>query len=189
MLLFTGLFLAGCTQSGSATPSPAIQPSTGGVDVAVSEKAVSKGDKVAVDYAGWTKDDGKVFDTSLKEEAVKANLTLRPSYTPLEFTVGVGQMIAGFDKGVVGMKVGEQKEVVITPEAGYGLPKPELIQQVPLDVLNKSGINASVGLKVYTPQGAQGTIIKVAGGNATVDFNHFLAGKTLVFKIILRKIG
>ena len=78
-----------------------------------------KGDTVAVDYVG-TLDNGTAFDTSIKEEAQKAGLPLRDSYAPLEFTVGEGQMIAGFDNAVVGMKVGEEKNVHLTPSEAYG---------------------------------------------------------------------
>ncbi|MFH1056909.1 MAG: FKBP-type peptidyl-prolyl cis-trans isomerase, partial [Candidatus Micrarchaeota archaeon] len=63
---------------------------------------VERGDLVAVDYLG-TLDDGTVFDTSIKVEAEKAGLPLRTSYEPLEFTVGAGQMIKGFDDAGVGL--------------------------------------------------------------------------------------
>ena len=81
--------------------------------------AAQKGDTVAVDYVG-TLDDGTVFDTSIREEAIKAGLPLRSSYSPLEFTAGAGQMIAGFDAAVIGMKVGEEKNVHLTPSEAYG---------------------------------------------------------------------
>ena len=67
---------------------------------------VKKGDKVKVHYTGLL-EDGSVFDSSEGKD-------------PLEFTVGAGQMIKGFDNGVIGMEVGEEKEIKIPPEEAYG---------------------------------------------------------------------
>lgn len=83
-------------------------------------RAVKEGDTVAVDYVGKL-EDGTVFDTSVKSIAEKTP-EYNPSrdYSPLLFTVGAGQMIKGFDKGVVGMKVGEKRTLRIPPEEAYG---------------------------------------------------------------------
>ena len=93
-------------------------------------KTAAKGDNVSVDYVG-SFDDGTVFDTSLQEEAVKAGLPLRGSYAPLEFVVGAGQMISGFDAAVVGLKEGEEKAVHLTAAEAYGEKRADLIAQVP----------------------------------------------------------
>ena len=71
-------------------------------------KGVVTGDTVTVNYKGWL-DDGTVFDTSKK-----------PGRTPFEFTVGAGQVIKGWDKGLVGMKVGGVRELTIPASMGYG---------------------------------------------------------------------
>ncbi|HII02767.1 TPA: FKBP-type peptidyl-prolyl cis-trans isomerase, partial [Methanosarcinaceae archaeon] len=74
-----------------------------------SEKTIESGDIISVDYVGEL-EDGTVFDTSVKEVAVEAGIyNEQREYEPLTFTVGAGQMIKGFDEGVVGMKVGEEK--------------------------------------------------------------------------------
>ncbi len=73
---------------------------------------------IKVDYTGTT-DDGKVFDTSVKEVGLKAGLN-RPDYQLFEFKVGSGQVIQGFDEAVIGMGVGEKKTVIIPPEKAYG---------------------------------------------------------------------
>ncbi len=77
------------------------------------------GDTVKVDYVGTA--EGKMFDTSIKEEAEKGGIynEQRP-YEPLEFELGAGQMIAGFDKAVTGMAVGEEKTADLPPEEAYG---------------------------------------------------------------------
>lgn len=91
------------------TPSVTVAP--GVTSVLISEgngDTAVAGKTVAVNYIGRL-EDGTVFDTSLQ-----------PGRTPLTFQVGAGQMIPGFDKGVVGMKVGEQRRLTLAPEAAYG---------------------------------------------------------------------
>ena len=80
---------------------------------------VKKGDVVRVHYTG-TLLDGTQFDSSVGRN-------------PLEFTVGAGQMIAGFDAGVLGMAIGEKKTLQIDPENAYGLSNPEAIIEFPKD--------------------------------------------------------
>lgn len=99
------------------------------------ELYVVSGDTIKVDYIGMF-ENGKVFDTSLENVAkdnatyVKAlSFNYRPTgYTPLEFVVGTGQMIAGFDEAVPSMKVGDQKTVTITYDKGYGPSDPNHIK-------------------------------------------------------------
>jgi FKBP-type peptidyl-prolyl cis-trans isomerase 2 len=98
----------------------------------VSQKtAVKTGDNVSIDYIG-TFPDGTVFDTSILSVAKAHNLYSpdRP-YTPLNFTVGKGQVIKGFDEGIIGMKVGETKILTISPEKGYGNVDPAKINAFP----------------------------------------------------------
>ncbi len=152
---------------------------TGGVDL-----KAEKGDLVAVDYLG-TLENGTVFDTSIREEAVKANLPLRPEYAPLEFTVGAGQMIAGFDSAVVGMEEGNEKTVTLKPEDAYGEVNPEYVVDIP-----KANVPPEVkeGSQLMASNGMAGTVVEVGNESVKIDFNHPLAGKALTFKIIMRKI-
>lgn len=97
----------------SVTPSP--------VSPDVEKNIVSKGDTVGVDYVG-TLEDGTIFDSSIEEFAKKTK-NYTPGgreYKPLSFSVGAGQMIKGFDAGVVGMKLGEKKTITIAPADAYG---------------------------------------------------------------------
>lgn len=91
-------------------------------------EVVQKGDTVKVNYIGRL-DDGRVFDTSLwgvasndalYPKSLSFSLRAQSSYTPLSFTVGSGQMIAGFDQGVIGMSENETKVIVVPPDEGYG---------------------------------------------------------------------
>ena len=97
-----------------------VQPATAEVP-AINQTGIAKaGDTVTVNYTGKF-ENGKVFDTSFGDVAKKAG-TYSPDriYEPFMFTLGTGQVVKGWDEGIVGMKVGEKKHLVITPDKGYG---------------------------------------------------------------------
>lgn len=95
------------------------------------QKTVKIGDNVSADYIG--SNNGKVFDTSIESIAKENNLSMpNRTYEPLSFTVGKGELIKGLDEGVVGMKVGETKTLVIPPDQAYGPKNPQLIQTIPV---------------------------------------------------------
>jgi FKBP-type peptidyl-prolyl cis-trans isomerase 2 len=84
------------------------------------ELKAQKGDTVSVHYLGRYPG-GKVFDTSMEKEAKSAGLyNASRDYKPLQVTLGTGKVIQGFDEALIGMKVNEEKEVVIPPEKAYG---------------------------------------------------------------------
>ena len=137
-----------------------------------SKAVVAKGSKVSVDYTG-SFDDGTVFDTSEGKE-------------PISFTVGNGQVIKGFDDAVVGMKNGEQKKIKITPTEGYGERDEKLQQQVPRSVFpQEMKLEKGMGFSFKTPQGQviHATITEANSETVTVDMNHPLAGKNLLFEL------
>jgi peptidylprolyl isomerase len=144
-------------------------------------RVVKSGDTVQVDYTGKF-ENGTVFDTSIEEVAEEAGIyNEQREYVPLNITAGSGQVIEGFDKGLIGMKEGEEKNLTIPPEKAYGEYNESWIQAVPIEELGLPE-PPEVGQKFSTPYG----IIKVIDVNethATLDFNHELAGKTLVFYI------
>ena len=135
-------------------------------------------DKVKVHYKG-TLSDGKVFDSSEGRD-------------PLEFTLGTGQVIPGFDKGIEGMAVEESKTINIPAEDAYGEIRAELIQEVPRTNLPEE-INPEVGMQLMsnTPDGQQIPLVvtEVKEESITVDANHPLAGKDLTFEVTLVGIG
>lgn len=95
-------------------------------------KTVKKGDIIFVDYTGRL-ENGDVFDTSI-ENVAKENDIFQPGseYIPLQFTVGAGSVIQGFDEGVIGMNVGDSKTMTIPPEEAYGQIDPSLIRVSPI---------------------------------------------------------
>ena len=149
----------------------------------VSSMAVKKGDTVKVEYVGRY-DDGDVFDSSREEVAVEAEIA-HPNreYEPLEFEVGAGEVVQGFDEGVVGMEEGEDKEITVPPEKGYGERSEENVVEYEREEFRESlGEEPEVGMHIHTEE-AHGDIVEVEGDTVVVDFNHELAGETLVFEI------
>lgn len=135
--------------------------------------AVKKGNKIKVEYTG-TLDDGSVFDSSEKHGA------------PLEFEVGSGQIIIGFENAVIGMKKGDEKKIKLKPSEAYGEANPQLVKQVPKAQLPQTEeLKTGMILGVKLPNGMQvpARITKITDETVTIDFNHPLAGKTLNFKI------
>lgn len=136
------------------------------------------GDTVKIHYTG-TLEDGTPFDSSEGRD-------------PLEFTVGSGDVIPGFDNAVEGMAVGEKKSVNIEPEHAYGPRHDEMIQEVPKSAL-PDDLEPVEGMALQA-QGQDGqainlTVTSVDDDSITVDANHPLAGKTLNFDIQLVEIG
>ena len=134
---------------------------------------VKKGDKVKVDYTG-TLDDGTVFDTSMHGDHSH----------PLEFEVGTGQVIKGFDDAVEGMGLNEEKELTLQPNEAYGDHNPELVRKFPRQTLPE-GAKAGMVLGMKLQNGTQipATILDIGDDEFTLDLNPPLAGKALTFKI------
>ncbi|WP_258104117.1 peptidylprolyl isomerase [Marinoscillum sp. MHG1-6] len=135
-------------------------------------------DVVKVHYTG-TLVSGEVFDSSLQRE-------------PLQFTVGSGQMIKGFDEAVTGMELNEKKKVTIPCAEAYGEKNDQLIQAVPRTDL-PADMQPEVGqtLVATNPNGQQThvLVVDVDPESITIDANHPLAGQDLVFEIELVEIG
>lgn len=134
--------------------------------------------------------DGKVFDTSLGSVAKQNNIyNSQRDYSPLNFTIGKGQMIKGFDEGVIGMKVGETKKIHLSPSEAYGEVRNDLILTVNGSKITNDTSKLVVGGNVFTSTGDRGLITKIDGDNVTVDFNNPFAGKELNFEITLISIN
>ncbi|MGE4505380.1 MAG: peptidylprolyl isomerase [Desulfovibrionaceae bacterium] len=135
------------------------------------------GDKVKVHYTGKLTD-GTVFDSSVDRE-------------PMEFTLGEQMVVEGFEQGILGMEAGETKQVSIQPEDGYGEHREELTVQVPRrqfppEIDLELGIMLEVPLEDGTSQRV--IVSQLDEENVTLDGNHPLAGKVMVFDISLVEI-
>jgi peptidylprolyl isomerase len=132
------------------------------------------GNTVQIHYKG-TLDDGSLFDSSEGRE-------------PLEFELGSGQVIAGFDQAVEGMSVGEKKSVSIAPEDAYGPRNEEAIQQFPRSLLPEDLVpveGMTLQARNQDQQPVNLVVTEVGEETFTADSNHPLAGKTLNFEISL----
>ena len=127
-----------------------------------------EGDTVAVHYIG-TLDDGTQFDSSRDRGAT------------LDFQIGSGGMIAGFDAGVRGMAEGETKTIRIEPADAYGDYDPSLLVEVDISQVPE-GVSAGDVL-VDPTSGAPVPVVSVEGSVVTLDLNHQLAGEALTFEI------
>lgn len=137
-----------------------------------------KGDSVAVHYTGRL-DDGSIFDSSI-------------SRSPLSFTLGDGNMIKGFDAAVYGMVIGDKKTVTIPAVEAYGERRQDMMIDVPLNQVPPH-IQPEIGLQL-TLQGEGGhpmpvTVVFVDEEKITLDANHELAGRDLIFDIELVSIN
>ena len=193
LLLGSVIFGSGCADkaevSKNGTENVNVRNETGNVngnETGVSN-VVKAGNTVQVDYTGKL-ENGTVFDTSIEEVAKQEGLyNANRTYAPLTFMVGSGNMIKGFDEGVVGMKVGDEKEITIPPEEAYGEYNESMIQSIPIEELNLTTI-PEVGQTLGDMYGNQFKVIAVNDTHITLDLNHELAGKTLVFDIKLVSI-
>jgi len=136
------------------------------------------GDTVKVHYT-LTLRDGTVFDSSVGGE-------------PLEFTIGQGQLIPGFEQAVLGMQVGEAKTISIPADEAYGPHRDDMVKVVERDKLPE-GMEPQVGMQLQMSRDDGGvavvTVTEVSDTSITVDANHPLAGQDLTFEIELVEIG
>ncbi len=141
-------------------------------------KQVKEGDVVKVHYTGKLVN-GEQFDSSIGRE-------------PLEFTVGAGQMIKGFDAAMPGMNLGQKKTINIAPEDAYGLRSEEALiefskENVPADMLLELGMTLTLSNQAGQPVPV--IVVEVKEEIIILDANHFLAGKELIFDIELVEIA
>lgn len=134
--------------------------------------ALKKGDTVRVHYTGRLKD-GSEFDSSRNRE-------------PLEFVLGKGQLIPGFEAALEGKEPGDRITVTIPPAEAYGAPDPELVFVVPRgQVPDHIPLEVGTPLQLTSDKGHQMdvTITEIGPDEVTLDANHPLAGKDLTFEI------
>jgi peptidylprolyl isomerase len=132
------------------------------------------GDNVSIHYTGKL-EDGTVFDSSRDRD-------------PLEFSLGSGQVIPGFEAAVLGMTPGDSKTEVIAPEQAYGPYRDEMVmvverQQIPEDI----PLDVGIQLQLRGPEGQMVPVLvtDLSEAEVTLDANHPLAGENLIFDIEL----
>lgn len=144
----------------------------------MSDILIAQGTIVTLNFS-LALEDGTVVDSNLEEE-------------PVTFTVGDGNLLPGFEKAMLGLKAGDERELLITPENGFGMPNSSNQQEVSRSDFPED-IELSIGL-VLSFSDAQNTelpgVIKEIGDEKVlVDFNHPLAGRSLVFTIKIHSVS
>lgn len=140
-------------------------------------RKIQTGDTVKVHYTGRL-EDGSIFDTSLAE-----------GREPIEVTLGQGQLIPGFEAGLIDMTEGDKKTVEIETEDAYGHPKAEMINEVPKANVPE-GVQEGEMLQGISPMGPVNVkVVTVSEDTVTLDANHPLAGKKLIFDLEIVSIS
>ena len=138
------------------------------------DRSVIEGDQVRVNYIGRFAD-GSIFDSS-------------EGHDPLEFTVGAGQVIVGFDQAVIGLKPGDSRKVVVPPEEGYGEHLPEMVAEIERHLIpdhDKLALGSMLEVSLENGQSLEVQVVELSDDSVVLDGNHPLAGKELHFEIAL----
>ncbi|MCK9292704.1 MAG: peptidylprolyl isomerase [archaeon] len=132
--------------------------------------SVKENDWISVEYTGKF-EDGKVFDSNVGKE-------------PLKFKIGARMVIPGFERAVVDMEKGQEKEVVIKPEDGYGPKNDEIVELSKAAFQDASVIEEGKELEMMTNMGPLLVeVIKIEEDKVKVKLNHPMAGKVIHFKL------
>lgn len=145
---------------------------------------MQKGDFIRINYVGKL-ENGEVFDLTFEDVAKRENI-YSPSvrYKPVPVILGAGFVIPGLEKALFEMKVGEQKDVRVLPEEGFGARDPALVRTVQKKAFEKQNVEPRQGM-IVDFSGLKGRIQSVSAGRVSVDFNNPLSGKTLTYHVSL----
>jgi peptidylprolyl isomerase len=148
--------------------------------------ALEKKDFVIIDYTAKVKETGKVFDTTVKEIAEKEGFKNNESKQSKLIIVGEGWIMKAVDDSLTKLEVDKSLTVEVPPERAFGPRDVSKIRVVPLKQITEKGISPKVGMMLeYSGQTA--IVRSVESGRVMLDLNHILAGKTLVYEVVLKK--
>jgi len=160
---------------------------------------IKNGDFILANYTLKVKESGDVVDTTIESVAKEkgmhhehhehegAEKTDVHRYEPLLVVVGESWVTQGFDEGLVGLEADQSSTIEVPPEKGYGARDASKVRLVPLRRFRNEGITPMPGLQV-TLEGKVGQIRTVGAGRVQVDYNHPLAGRTLVYEVSIQSI-
>jgi FKBP-type peptidyl-prolyl cis-trans isomerase 2 len=151
--------------------------------------SIKNKDFVSLNYVGKLKD-GTIFDTTI-ETIAKENDLYDPKIklSPAKICVGENQILPGIDESLIGKKVGEKYTLELSPENAFGKKDIKKIKTVSFNTFDNFEQPPRPGLQIEDGMGRIGTIMRVAGGRVTINYNHPLSGKDVVYEIeILEKI-
>ncbi len=141
-----------------------------------SKASVRPGSTVKLFYTAFV--DGAAYDSNEGSDGIR-------------ITQGRRELVPGLDDGLLGMKTGETKDILVPPERGYGERDPKAIESMPLKDFGELAARLSPGATVHGMRGgkaAEAKVVSVENGKAVLDFNHPLAGKTVRFRVRVAEI-
>ncbi|MFH1056530.1 MAG: peptidylprolyl isomerase [Candidatus Micrarchaeota archaeon] len=148
---------------------------------------MKEGDFVELNFTG--KVNGKVFETTIAEEAKKAGFyDEKRVFKPVLIVAGKKMIVPGLDEEVLNASEGNGfKSVSLSPEKAFGLKKPELLRLIPISKFKEQGIEVAPGLPLDI-DGMPARVVAVEGGRVRVDFNHPLAGQNVEYSFKVEKV-
>lgn len=146
-----------------------------------------KGSLVLIDYTAKIKDTNEIFETTREEEAKKTDLyDPARKYEPRLISVGEAWVLRGLDEALATANVGDKLNVEVTPDKGFGDRDPNKVRMIPQRKLGDKADEVQVG-DVVELDDRTGIIRYIGSGRLQVDFNHRLAGKTLIYDLNVTK--
>ena len=149
--------------------------------------ALDKGSLVLVNYTAKIKDTDEAFDTTIEEDAKKFNIhDPTRTYEPRLISVGDGWVLKGLDEALTNANVGENMNVEVPPDKGFGARDPEKVRMIPLRRLGEKAEEVKVGDAIEIDDKV-GIIRFIGSGRVQIDYNHRLAGKTITYALQVLK--
>ncbi len=150
---------------------------------------LEKGTLIFANYTAKVKDTGEAIETTLEDEAKKLKIyDATRKYEPRLVAVGEGWLISGLDDEIKKLDVGQRKEIELPPEKAFGQRDPTQMRMVPLRKFGEKEHELEVGDSVDIDNRA-GIVRFIGSGRAQVDFNHRLAGKSIVYDFeVVKKV-
>ncbi|MEM0056904.1 MAG: peptidylprolyl isomerase [Candidatus Geothermarchaeota archaeon] len=156
------------------------------------EGAIDKGDFVLITYTGFLKDTNEIFDTTDEDVAKTSGLyDSNAKYGPTLIIVGEGRVIKGLEESLIGHKEGDEYEVEIPPEKGFGIRDSKKLVTTTIKKLRESGIKDEITVgKILNIDGKPAIVRAVVSGRVMLDFNPPLAGKYLKYRVkVVKRIS
>jgi len=139
-------------------------------------------DFIEIEFTGKTKE-GEIFDSNIKEDLEKIDSKSKPE--PFIYCLGEGMFLKAIDEFLIGKDIGKY-EIELTSDKAFGNRDPSLIQMVPMKIFREQRLNPVPGA-MFNFDGKIAKIITVSGGRIMVDFNNPLSGKTVEYKVIVKR--
>jgi len=143
---------------------------------------LKKGDFIEIEFTGKLKD-GDIFDSNIKEDLAKLNP--KAETKPFVFSLGSDMFLKSIEDFLIGKETGPYN-IELTADKAFGKRNPQLIQKMPIKIFHEQKLNPVLGA-AFNFDGKIGKVLTVSGGRVMVDFNSPLAGRDVVYKVIVKK--